>query len=101
MHDAYLQFSDDLPLLTKENNRIALGQLNPKYLTLLEGAYFRYRGSLTTPPYTEGVEWIVMRDTVDASAEQIAAVLCAIGKPNARETLPLHQRIVRLVDELP
>ena len=34
---------------------------------------WRYRGSLTTPPCSEGVNWIVLADTLTLSARQIAA----------------------------
>ena len=34
--------------------------------------YFYYEGSLTTPPYTETVTWLVMKDVHQASPEQIA-----------------------------
>lgn len=34
---------------------------------------WRYRGSLTTPPCSEGVSWIVLADILPLSARQIAA----------------------------
>ncbi len=34
--------------------------------------YYRYTGSLTTPPCTEGVRWIVMQTPVEVGKEQIA-----------------------------
>lgn len=33
--------------------------------------YYHYRGSLTTPPYTESVEWFIMKKILEASPEQI------------------------------
>ncbi|SQG64571.1 Carbonic anhydrase precursor [Corynebacterium renale] len=45
--------------------------------------YITYAGSLTTPPCTENVRWIVMTQPVEASAEQLAAFEKLIGA-NAR-----------------
>ncbi|WP_198266599.1 carbonic anhydrase [sulfur-oxidizing endosymbiont of Gigantopelta aegis] len=35
--------------------------------------YYRFNGSLTTPPCSEGVRWFVMKEAVSASKEQIHA----------------------------
>ena len=52
---------------------------------------WRYRGSLTTPPCTEGVSWIVMTEPVTLSAAQIAA-FGAIYPRNFRPVQPRNRR---------
>ena len=34
-------------------------------------AYFRYMGSLTTPPCSEGLTWTVYKQPIEASTDQI------------------------------
>jgi carbonic anhydrase len=58
--------------------------------------YFRYDGSLTTPPCSEGVKWIVMADPQPLSAEQIGA-LDAHLHGNNRPVQPQHGRHVVLI----
>jgi carbonic anhydrase len=48
------------------------GAFNPATFLPRSPAPFRYVGSLTTPPCTEGVLWIVMTDPVAISDEDIA-----------------------------
>jgi carbonic anhydrase len=58
-----------------------------------QAAAFRYEGSLTTPPCSESVHWMVMATPVTASASQIAA-FGALFPNNARPVQPLNRRYV-------
>ena len=42
-------------------------------------AYYAYTGSLTTPPYTEGVRWHVMSEALEVSAEQVERLAALTG----------------------
>ena len=55
--------------------------------------HYAFPGSLTTPPYTEPVEWIVLADPVEASEEEIKAVREILGD-NTRPIQPLNGRRV-------
>jgi carbonic anhydrase len=55
------------------------------------GTVYRYQGSLTTPPCTEGVLWTVYEQPLELSAEQIE-VLTAAYSNNARPVQPLGGR---------
>jgi len=55
--------------------------------------FYHYQGSLTTPPYTESVNWIVRKQIFEASADQIAAIEKLEGN-NARHIHALHNRKV-------
>jgi carbonic anhydrase len=45
--------------------------LNPAELLPADRRYYTYMGSLTTPPCTEGVQWVVMRTPQTATPEQL------------------------------
>lgn len=57
-------------------------------------AYYRYPGSLTTPPCSEGVSWLVLKEPIQMSAAQINAFKEIIHE-NARPVQPLNKRSVR------
>jgi len=53
--------------------------------------YFTYSGSLTTPPCTESVRWVVLKQPLQVSKAQIATFR-AVFPMNARPTMPLGAR---------
>mmetsp|Transcript_9660 Transcript_9660/g.15851 ORF Transcript_9660/g.15851 Transcript_9660/m.15851 type:complete len:246 (+) Transcript_9660:74-811(+) len=60
----------------------------------LEGACNRYSGSLTTPPCTETVEWIVLKTIHTCSASQIEQYKKAVPFDNYRPVQPLNDRAI-------
>ncbi len=57
-------------------------------------SFYRYRGSLTTPPCTEQVRWAVLRTPVQLSDGQLSA-FTSIVDHNNRPVQPLYDRTVR------
>lgn len=56
--------------------------------------YYRFNGSLTTPPCSEGVRWFVMKDVVSASKGQIHAFEKVMHHHNNRPIQLTHARPV-------
>ena len=59
-----------------------------------EPSSYRYMGSLTTPPFTEGVRWIVLAHPITLSKRQINAFRELFPEGNSREVQPLNGRKV-------
>jgi carbonic anhydrase len=56
--------------------------------------YYQFIGSLTTPPCTEGVLWLVLRQPMTLSREQLK-LFAQLFPNNARPTQPGFGRVVR------
>jgi carbonic anhydrase len=56
-------------------------------------AYYRYMGSLTTPPCTEGVNWTVFKTPIEASPKQIRD-LATLFPANARPANKINRRFL-------
>lgn len=64
---------------------------NPQDLLPKNLHHYAYDGSLTTPPCTEGVHWIVLREPIAITASHIERFVSLIGH-NARPVQPLNER---------
>lgn len=53
---------------------------------------FRYDGSLTTPPFSEGVKWVDLAQPMEMSKEQISAFSSLFPNGDAREVQALNGR---------
>lgn len=82
-----------LPLEPGQNMRRPDVKVNARDLMPHQKDYFRYMGSLTTPPCTEGVSWYVMKTPIEFSSQQIAMVKGIVGD-NARPLQPRNNRII-------
>jgi len=89
-NEAYAVVFDHLPAQVGEpeaaGEPIALAALLPEART-----FYTYQGSLTTPPCSEIVRWLLLDTPVELSAQQIAA-FTAIYDGNARPVQPLGAR---------
>jgi len=56
--------------------------------------YYTYMGSLTTPPCTEDVLWMVFKQPLQVSAEQVA-IFSRLYRNNARPIQPANNRLVK------
>jgi carbonic anhydrase len=57
-------------------------------------AFWRYTGSLTTPPCTEGIIWTVFKHPINVNDDQLEQLRNNIYSEDFRQPQPIHNRIV-------
>ena len=85
---------NNLPL-EKGDEVAARATLDMNALLPAERSYFTYMGSLTTPPCSEGVLWMVMKTPMPVSPEQVG-IFARLYPMNAR---PIQSASGRLIKE--
>jgi carbonic anhydrase len=83
-----------MPLDTGDRVRIPAGLLNLGELLPTDQRYYQYMGSLTTPPCTEGVLWMVLKQPMTVSPAQLR-LFTQLYANNARPVQPVNGRPVR------
>ncbi len=84
----------NLPIERGQTNTVKNSRINAMDLLPADRAYFSYSGSLTTPPCSEGVNWMVMATPVEISAKQVKQYT-DLFPASTRPVQPLNGRVVR------
>lgn len=92
-NEAVQQVWNNLPL-EKNDALVATSSIEPARLLPERRDYYTYMGSMTTPPCTEGVLWIVMKEPIRLSSQQIA-IFARLYPMNARPIQPLAGRRIK------
>lgn len=90
---ALAPFVDHLPATESEAAPVEGVTVDAAALIPQSHANWRYHGSLTTPPCSEGVRWYVLAEPIGASAAQIQH-LEAVHAGNFRPVQPLNARAI-------
>ncbi|XP_008061326.1 carbonic anhydrase 9 [Carlito syrichta] len=101
-NSAYEQLLSHLEEITEEGSETWVPGLDISALLPADlSHYFRYEGSLTTPPCAQGVIWTVFNQTVRLSAKQLHTLSDSLWGPgdsrlqqNFRATQPLNGRMI-------
>ena len=83
-----------MPLDANDRVRMPQGLLNVSELLPKDQRYYQFMGSLTTPPCSEGVLWMVMKQPVTISRAQYK-LFTQLYPNNARPVQPVNGRPVR------
>lgn len=91
-NEALKSFFDSMPAKEGPEARTG-GTVDTAAILPKNGGYFRYMGSLTTPPCSEGLTWTVHKEPVEASAEQIQK-FASLFPNNARPVQRRNRRFL-------
>lgn len=83
-----------MPLDTNDRVRMPQALLDVNGLLPKDQRYYQFMGSLTTPPCSEGVLWMVMKQPVTISKSQYK-LFTQLYPNNARPVQPVNGRAVR------
>ncbi len=91
-HNAELEKAwSHMPSKAGKNNKLA-AQIDANNLLPENRDYYRFNGSLTTPPCSEGVNWFVMKNISMASQKQIDQFTGVVHHANNRPVQPVNAR---------
>lgn len=84
---------NNLPL-EKHEPLVPVTTFDPAQMLPQRREYYTYMGSLTTPPCSEGVLWIVLKEPIQASPQQVG-IFARLYPMNARPLQPMAGRLIK------
>lgn len=102
-HDTFLaELTDEIVAIagmkSLEEEKEALGIVDPMHIKFGSRKYYRYTGSLTTPPCTEGVIWTIVKKVRTVSREQVRALIKATNDGFGKNARPLQKENGRVIE---
>ncbi len=86
-----------MPKQSGDRRKVASVNINAIDLLPTDRSYYRFKGSITIPPCSEGIEWIVLKTPVEVSDEQIKQFSQVVGA-NARPVQPVYSRTLYMTE---
>jgi len=83
-----------MPKHAGKKHHLTMTAEDVKQLLPKNRAYYRFNGSLTTPPCSEGVRWFVFKHPVTVSKAQVRKFARILGFANNRPVQPLNARVI-------
>jgi len=83
----------NIPKAANGDQPLLVPEIDPMLLLPSNKSYFRYEGSLTAAPCTEGVQWVVLKEPLEMSPRQLVRYKTLFAD-NMRATQPLNMRLV-------
>ena len=85
---------ESLPMEAGKTAKLAPSAMKSIEMKKKYGNYYRYNGSLTTPPCSEGVRWFLMKPTMSFSKEQYEKLKSAVKQDSNRPAQKLNARLI-------
>ncbi len=83
-----------MPVKAGESKKVASVTLTANDMLPADQSYYRFNGSLTTPPCSEGVRWMLLKSPVPVSKAQAEKFTTVVGGPNNRPVQAVNARPV-------
>ena len=93
LHTELAKVWKHLPMRAGNKNQLQT-KVSASALLPAKKDYYRFNGSLTTPPCTEGVWWLVMKDSTSVSTGQLKKFIQAIKHSNNRPIQATNARMI-------